>query len=118
MKLAISSIALFTLAFVPTTFAAAETSSGRAQTCVVNEGRPSGVFCLFQAGGVRKDRKIFGSERQRPARQPRAKKDQRRKLNPRRIPDKATASPSLRRETVRVCPILHDELGSRAAAAG
>jgi hypothetical protein len=69
---------------------------------------------------VRKDGKICRSERQRLASQSRAKKNGRRKLNAfaAPIPDKATAPPSLGRETVRVCPILHDELGSRAAAAG
>ena len=117
MKLAISSIALFTLAFVPTTFAAAETCSGRAQTCVVNEGRPERRVSTLSSWrrAKRQENTWLRTATSGP---PRAKKDQRRKLNPRRSPDKAMASPSLRRETVRVCPILHDELGSRAAAAG
>jgi hypothetical protein len=33
-------------------------------------------------------------------------------------PDKAMAQPYLGREAVRFCSILHDELASRAAAAG
>jgi hypothetical protein len=33
-------------------------------------------------------------------------------------PDKATSQPYLGREAVRFCSILHDELTSRAAAAG
>jgi hypothetical protein len=40
MKLAISSIALFTLAFSPVTFAQAETCNGRAQACMVKWGSP------------------------------------------------------------------------------
>ena len=40
MKLAISGIALFTLVFVPATFAQGETCSSRAQTCVIKWGSP------------------------------------------------------------------------------
>jgi hypothetical protein len=40
MKLAISSIALFTLVFIPTTFARGETCSDRAETCVIKWGSP------------------------------------------------------------------------------
>jgi hypothetical protein len=40
MKLAISSIAFFTLVFSPVTFAQAETCNSRAETCVVKWGAP------------------------------------------------------------------------------
>ncbi len=40
MKLAISGLALFTLGFIPATFAQGETCNSRAQTCVIKWGSP------------------------------------------------------------------------------
>jgi hypothetical protein len=55
MKLAISSIALFTLVFSPTTFAAAETCGGRAQTCVIKWGSPrAACFDSFRLAACEK----------------------------------------------------------------
>jgi putative component of membrane protein insertase Oxa1/YidC/SpoIIIJ protein YidD len=55
MKLAISSIALFTLAFSSTTFAQAETCSSRAQTCVMKWGSPrAACFDSFRLAACEK----------------------------------------------------------------
>jgi hypothetical protein len=78
-----------------------------------------GMLRAVQIIGLRKDGKVRCSERQRLASQPRRQKNRRRRLSaliP--VPDKVTSKPSLGRGTVSFYTILHDDLKSRAAAAG